>query len=176
MVTLKDRLDADENFEVAEAELGIRDRAERLRKAVKAAGGNRAAATKAGMPLTTLNGYIAGRDMKAAAMIALADACEVSLDWLAKGTAPMKPGQPQPGRAAETRPATLFGSINMDQLGNALLLADAAFSIRKINPDPRQRAQVACIAYDMLNQTATNPATQLTEIMAAIQKAIADGT
>ena len=63
----------------------VKARAERLRAAVKNAGGNTQVAARAGMPFGTLNRYIAGRDMKASAMVALARACDVSLDWLAEG-------------------------------------------------------------------------------------------
>ncbi|MFT9091541.1 MAG: S24 family peptidase [Gluconacetobacter sp.] len=63
----------------------VKARAERLRSAVKNAGGNTQVAARAGMPFGTLNRYIAGRDMKASAMVALAKACGVSLEWLAEG-------------------------------------------------------------------------------------------
>jgi phage repressor protein C with HTH and peptisase S24 domain len=63
----------------------VKARAERLRSAVKNAGGNTQVAARAGMPFGTLNRYIAGRDMKASAMVALAKACGVSLEWLADG-------------------------------------------------------------------------------------------
>ncbi|KON63155.1 helix-turn-helix protein [Komagataeibacter europaeus] len=71
----------------------VKNRAERLRQAVKNAGGNTQVAARAGVPFGTLNRYIAGRDMKASAMIALAKACGVSLDWLATGDEPEKPGE-----------------------------------------------------------------------------------
>lgn len=75
----------DRDFGAAEARCEITKRSERLRQAVKAAGGNQAVATRAGMHLGTMNRYIGGRDMKAGAMIVLAKACGVTLDWLATG-------------------------------------------------------------------------------------------
>lgn len=87
----KENLDsaaADANFDIcnpADIEFGIRERAERLRTAVRIAGGNQRVASRAGVPLGTLNRYLAGQDMKASVMIALARACSVSLDWLAEG-------------------------------------------------------------------------------------------
>ncbi|WP_173576606.1 LexA family transcriptional regulator [Acetobacter fallax] len=63
----------------------VRKRSGRLRAAVHAAGGNNRVATRANIPLGTLNNYIAGREMRVGPMIALADACNVSLDWLATG-------------------------------------------------------------------------------------------
>lgn len=63
----------------------VQERAERLKEALRLAGGGAAVAKQIGMPIPTLNNYIAGRDMKASALIALAEACGVSLDWLATG-------------------------------------------------------------------------------------------
>ena len=61
------------------------ERSVRLKAAVKAAGGNRVVASHVGMPVGTLNRYLAGRDMKASAMISLAASCNVSLEWMATG-------------------------------------------------------------------------------------------
>jgi phage repressor protein C with HTH and peptisase S24 domain len=65
------------------------ERSSRLRQAVRAAGGNKAVAGRADMPVGTLNRYIAGRDMKASALVALARAAGVRLEWLATGEGPM---------------------------------------------------------------------------------------
>ena len=37
------------------------------------------------MPIATLSNYLAGRDMKAEALVTLAEVCRVSLEWLATG-------------------------------------------------------------------------------------------
>lgn len=68
-------------------DIGMPDkaRAERLRLAVKSAGGNLAVAARAHVPVGTLNNYLAGRDPKVGAFVALAAACSVSLEWLATG-------------------------------------------------------------------------------------------
>lgn len=66
----------------------IAERASRLREAVRTAGGNKVVAERAGMPVSTLNRYVAGRDMKASALIALAPATGVRLEWLATGEGP----------------------------------------------------------------------------------------
>ncbi|MEW9272948.1 LexA family transcriptional regulator [Gluconobacter oxydans] len=73
------------NSNVSSEEAGLRERVTRLKTAVRNAGGNTAVAARSGVPFSTLNRYLAGRDMKAAAMIALSQACNVSLDWLAFG-------------------------------------------------------------------------------------------
>ncbi len=64
-------------------------RTERLRQAINLAGGATAVARKISMAPTTINNYLAGRDMKASALAALADACGVSIEWLAVGRGPM---------------------------------------------------------------------------------------
>lgn len=49
-------------------------------------------ARRSGMPLGTLSRYQSGREMKASALIALAQATGVSLEWLATGRGPMRAG------------------------------------------------------------------------------------
>lgn len=80
---------SEQNF-VPDDKLGTSDRAERLREAVRKGGGNTKVAALSGIPFGTLNNYLAGREMKAGAMIAIAKACGVSLSWLATGE-----GEPQ---------------------------------------------------------------------------------
>lgn len=70
-----------------------REAVERLRRAVEHAGGRVAAARKAGVPLGSLNNWLKGRDPKRAALVALADGCQVSLEWLASGRGSMVPGE-----------------------------------------------------------------------------------
>jgi transcriptional regulator with XRE-family HTH domain len=62
--------------------------AQRLRQAVRAAGGNKAVAFRSGVPLATINNYVRGRNgMKIEPLAALAAACHVSLEWLVSGVA-----------------------------------------------------------------------------------------
>jgi phage repressor protein C with HTH and peptisase S24 domain len=85
--------------EASNPEAGFRG--ERLRSAVKEAGGNKAVAARAGIPISTLGMYIAGREMKVGSAVALARACGVSLNWLATGE-------------DEDRSRTISGSIDAD--------------------------------------------------------------
>ncbi|RTL99744.1 helix-turn-helix domain-containing protein [Ancylobacter aquaticus] len=56
---------------------------ERLRLAIREAGGNKAVSEKSGVPLSTLNGAIAGKNQpRVSAMAAIASATGRSLDWL----------------------------------------------------------------------------------------------
>ncbi len=65
-------------------------RATRLRTVVRGAGQAKAVAARAGIPFGTLNHYLMGREMKAGAMVALAEATGVRLEWLATGRGPIK--------------------------------------------------------------------------------------
>jgi transcriptional regulator with XRE-family HTH domain len=73
-------------------------RADRLKEAVKAGGGGAPVAKRIGMPIPTLNNYLAGRDMKASALVALAKGCGVSIAWLADGQGEMD-GSPSPQKS-----------------------------------------------------------------------------
>ena len=75
-----------ENFAVEDENCEIQATASRLKFAIENAGGNKAVSERASVPLSTLNGYIAGRDMKGSAAARLAVACNVSLEWLYFGT------------------------------------------------------------------------------------------
>jgi len=72
------------------AALEIMARADRLKEAVKLGGGSAVVAKRIGMPVPTLNNYLAGRDMKASAMVSLARGCGVSIAWLADGQGDVK--------------------------------------------------------------------------------------
>ncbi len=58
---------------------------QRLKNVVRDAGGPSEVARRSGIPLGSLNHYLAGREMKISALVALADACRVSIEWLAAG-------------------------------------------------------------------------------------------
>ncbi|MCE2563739.1 S24 family peptidase [Komagataeibacter sp. FNDCF1] len=73
----------------------IEERSQRLKQAVKDAGGNRRVSNRSGIPFGTLNAYLAGREMRVSALVSLAKACNVPLDWLAEGK-----GSPETGNGA----------------------------------------------------------------------------
>ena len=74
-----------------------KDRAERLRHAIRAAGGNTSVATRSGVPKSTIDGYLQGGELKLSNAIALAQATGVRLEWLATGEGPMRaPASPAP--------------------------------------------------------------------------------
>jgi phage repressor protein C with HTH and peptisase S24 domain len=86
----------DDDGTVPETNRAVTERAERLREAVKLAGGTSAVAARIGMHVGTLNRYMAGRDMKAENMIALARGTGVRLEWLATGQGGMTDQAPVP--------------------------------------------------------------------------------
>lgn len=57
----------------------------RLHDAVIRSGGNKAVALRAGVPLSSLNTYLAGKDMKGLTALKIARACGVSLNWFYEG-------------------------------------------------------------------------------------------
>lgn len=69
----------------------LAQRADRLREAVRKAGGATNVARQLGMPIQTLNNYLAGRDMKASALVSLALETGVAVEWLATGRGLMHP-------------------------------------------------------------------------------------
>lgn len=70
------------------------ERADRLKRAIKSIGTAKLASERSGVPLGTLNAYLAGREMKFSNATAIAEATGVRLEWLATGQGPMRPGQP----------------------------------------------------------------------------------
>ncbi len=63
--------------------------AERLRAAIKLAGGATQVAARSRIPYRSLRHHLSGRDMKRPVLVALADACGVSIEWLAAGRGDM---------------------------------------------------------------------------------------
>lgn len=109
-------------------EPGTRERALRLKEAVRQAGGPLAVAQASGIPKGTIFSYQRGRDMKVGGLVRLAEATGVRLEWLATGQGPMRPGEapsapaapptpPAPAPAAE--PFRVFGKVKIDRLEQA---------------------------------------------------------
>lgn len=59
--------------------------AQRLQAAIDAAGGKRDVSSRSGVEMHMLNRFLKGQVIKQPALVALADACYVSVDWLATG-------------------------------------------------------------------------------------------
>ena len=129
-------------------------RAERLRQAVRAAGGNRVVAVRANVPLGTLNNYLAGRDMKASALIALARACNVSLDWLATGQEPAAAAV-APAAANIQKPAEnleLYDVVDTPRMADALRVVWGILALSGDRWTWLHRAKSVISTYDKLGQ------------------------
>jgi hypothetical protein len=148
---------SDAPFQVSGPNSEPAQRANRLREAVRAAGGNQAVSQRSGVPLRNLTRYIAGEEMKATALIGLAEACNVSLDWLATGRGPMQPGTELAAApptdpllvGTATRTSNIFGILDMDRLATAYDLAVALFRAKGKDPGKsRELMQVTTLIYD----------------------------
>ncbi|MCW4589394.1 helix-turn-helix domain-containing protein [Gluconacetobacter entanii] len=73
------------DFPVSQENREVESRIERLKEAIGRGGGNLEVARNAGVPLSSLNNYVAGREMKASTAIRVARACGVSMEWLITG-------------------------------------------------------------------------------------------
>ena len=106
----------------------------RLERAVAQAGGPSAVACRAEMYLGTLNRYRAGRELPSSALVSLARATGVRLEWLATGEGPM-----QADREVVTTSAPLPGYV-------LLPLMEARAATGK-NGDPSSNHNVSVIAF-----------------------------
>lgn len=139
---------------------------DRLQIAVQHAGGRRAVADLAGVPLTTLSDWLNGREVRVGALVALAEACGVSLEWLATGRHPMQAhsGQltarsagsqsPSAVSPAPPRAPTLFSWADMERLGRAVVQAQARFAAAGRAPDARALGQATALLYDIATDEA----------------------
>ena len=142
--------------------------ARRLRQAVRLAGGNRTVAGLSGVPLGTLNSYLAGGTMKVPALVALADACGVSVEWLATGRGETlsetkrqqldaRPLTTTEEAAPKAEPRALFALVDMALMGNAIEMATEALKRRGVKSvDNRRLAQIICLIYDTLSDDLLN--------------------
>ena len=139
------------DFRVLDPNSEMMDRPQRLRFAVRRAGGPAAAATRAGIALTTLQAYLRGGEMKLSNAVALVAACNVTLEWLATGRGPVEPDAAsplsEPQISAPLAPPPPFSGINVDQLAKALQAAAAAFQSKGTTPSMHQLAQVTALLY-----------------------------
>jgi transcriptional regulator with XRE-family HTH domain len=147
----------------ADAEIGDREAADRLRQAVRAAGGNKVVADRAGVPLGTVNNYVRGRNgMKIEALSALAAACNVSLEWLISGgdgpPAPLPDGPDYPMAEAaaphglgEAPPAVAtIGGIDVRVLAKAIEIVAVIAGAADFQDDSKGMARRIATTYAML--------------------------
>ena len=154
-----------QDFERRDLTVEIHEQANRLKQAIKRAGGNAVVAQRAGISMSTLSNYIAGRDMKVSFMIAIADACGVNIAWLAAGRGPMVGSeQAAPDRAASTSPeaqktGVFSAMVTLDHeiMGQAIAEAAIKFNEAGKQPTSTQLATVALALYDNKSGQLTKP-------------------
>lgn len=87
---------------------------ERLRLAVRAGGGNKAVAEAASVPISTLNGTLAGKsEPRASVLAAIAKATGRSLDWLMYGIEPQAAVAPTSAQQASPDIETLVKVVQL---------------------------------------------------------------
>lgn len=130
-----------------------KNRTERLRAAIRSAGGNKVVVARTGIPKTTLDGYLGGGEMKLSNAVALAEATGVRLEWLATGEGPMRAGElpaapppAPPAPPAAEPPFRLFGKVKIDRLVDAY--EGALASTR--GADKRLTMHLTVLLYDQL--------------------------
>jgi phage repressor protein C with HTH and peptisase S24 domain len=74
----------------------------RLREAVEKSGKQKDVAARAGIPASTLSEYLKGREVKLSVAARVAEACNVSLEWLASGKTPASDRKNEVREASDT--------------------------------------------------------------------------
>lgn len=129
----------------------ISERALRLKAAIKAAGGNLEVSRKTGISLSTLNNYLAGRDMKAAFLVTIARACGVNIAWLVAGDGPMVGGAQKTADPGVHIPAaSAFATLDLDALSAALETAETFFARTLGGSSVEDRAKIIVHMYDLV--------------------------
>ena len=136
------------DFAVPPAELRTTTRSERLRQAIHLGGGNKKVSEATGIGLTNIQNYLKGREMRIDTALALAEACGVTLEWLATGKDPA----PQAPPAAAARPPKLFSFVDTELLAAAVQGAIGVFEAKGAAIEGRAFGQIVCLLYDEGNQ------------------------
>jgi len=139
--------------------------AERLRNAIERAGGTAEVARRARLPQRSLYNFLKGREMRRSALVALSNACGVSIDWLATGTEPKLPGEPAHAtiadasgnevevsfhRQAIVEQRGLFETVDISLLASAIDKAQDALRVSNRKLPTIELARAIVILYDLM--------------------------
>jgi hypothetical protein len=142
----EDMLVSDENPHVGEFTL-------RLRELVKRSGGSTAVAKRSKVPIKTLANYLAGREMRRPELVAVAAACNVSLEWLATGNDPAAPAAstaaPTP---ASVEPPRLISMVDLPRMGSAIDIVLDVIHRSGRRYSSAHRARMIVLSYDVLGE------------------------
>ena len=160
----------------------LAERANRLRQAVRAGGGNLAVSQRSGVPLSNLTRYLRAEEMKVSTLVALAEACNVSVDWLAAGRGAMhqaaerpivemhtqQPRPPAPEALSVTlgpmlplpgmdeppaaSPAPSSSRLNVAALAKAIEIVEAVAGINAFRDNPKVLAERIASTYALLTR------------------------
>jgi hypothetical protein len=111
-------------------------------------------ARRSGVPYPSLRDALGGRQMRPAALVAIARTADVSLEWLLTGEGQMRP--PPPAAAPPPppeKPFRLFGNVKIDRLVDAYEGALAS-----AHGDRRLTMHLTVLLYDKLSELAENKA------------------
>ena len=94
--------------------------------------------------------------MKQSVLIALADACGITIEWLAAGRGPMRPTDSHPAPPAPEHDRGLFASVHVDKLAGCLEGAQKVLTARGMAFDHRRLVQIALLLYDAMDAPDAN--------------------
>lgn len=144
---------------------------ERLRLALREAGGNKAVSQRSGVGSSTIDYALSAGSMRLQTAQQLATATGVRLEWLASGEGPMRPDEaptapaeaaPPPQPASTAGPLRLFPNVHMDRLAAAYGAARALLAARGIHtPDPLDLVRIMTTIYDELTEVEARPSESL---------------
>ncbi len=130
----------------------LQSRADRLRLAVRRAGGNKVVCERLGLPLASLQNYMNGRDMRATTVIKLADTCGVDRGWLLDG---------RNAEAADASPSTqtirMQSDLDAERLRQAAAMVLAVQKTRNAPQSPEVFSKMLSFTYDNLQEAAEQP-------------------
>jgi geranylgeranyl pyrophosphate synthase len=114
-------------------------------------------ARRSGVPYPSLRDALGGRQMRPAALVLLARAAGVSLEWLLTGDGAMRPGAPAaPSVPQSEKPFRMFGTVQLDRLEMAYAAAMAITG----GQDRRRTMHLTMLLHDALADEAEAPENQ----------------
>ena len=142
------------NVHVQTLDLSVDSAGRRLREAIRQAGGQTAISARSGIKMRSLSNYLTGlNEMKMQTIVTLADACGITIEWLAAGRGPMRPSDsPAPPPAARpasdpTEPQSILDNLDLPRMVQAMRFALDAYNRRATPPDPDQLTRIVLALY-----------------------------
>jgi hypothetical protein len=122
--------------------------ADRLRETAKMAGTATALCERAGIPLRTFNGWLAGKKIPVTGLVAIANAAGVSIEWLATGR---QEARHPPATEKAKEPAAVaypFGRIDVEYLAGVIEAIESIVEARGVKLTPEKKAEIIALAYE----------------------------